>query len=337
MSISNKITYKDAGVDIEAGDQFVERIKEKVRSTYGPRVMSGVGGFAALYKMHGGKLLATGTDGVGTKVKLAQALNKHDTVGVDLVAMCVNDIICTGATPLFFLDYLATGKLDLAVSEAIIAGIVDGCKQSECALIGGETAEMPGVYADGVYDLAGFAVGEVDEKAVFDGSKVKQGDTLIALASSGIHSNGFSLVRRLVKEHERGLMEACLTPTRIYWPVVKEIMPLVNGMAHITGGGLGNIPRMNEKFDYVLDVLPKVDEIPHVFGEMINRSGLDGKELYETFNMGMGFVVATSEPDKVIAALKNLGQTHWKIGHVATAEGVGNMAIVRAGGQQFEC
>jgi phosphoribosylformylglycinamidine cyclo-ligase len=328
MTTTNKITYKDAGVDIEAGDAFVERIKDKVRSTYGPRVMSGVGGFAALYKMHGGKLLATGTDGVGTKVKLAQALKKHDTVGIDLVAMCVNDIICTGATPLYFLDYLATGKLDLAVSEAIIAGIVEGCKQSECSLIGGETAEMPGVYADGVYDLAGFAVGEVDEAKVFDGAKVKEGDTLIALASSGIHSNGFSLVRRLVKENERVLMEQALTPTRIYWNVVKEIMSLLSGMAHITGGGLSNIPRMNEKFDYVLELLPKLDDIPPVFGEMVKRSGLEGKELYETFNMGMGFVVATSAPDKVTAALSKLGQKYWKVGHVV--KGQGN-TLVRTG------
>jgi phosphoribosylformylglycinamidine cyclo-ligase len=327
-----KITYKDAGVDIERGDEFVERIKAKVRSTYGPRVMSGVGGFAALYKMHGNKLLATGTDGVGTKVKLAQALNKHDTVGIDLVAMCVNDIICTGAKPLFFLDYLATGKLDLGVSEAIIDGIVEGCKQSEASLIGGETAEMPGVYADGVYDLAGFAVGEVEETALIDGSKVKEGDTLIALASSGIHSNGYSLVRRLVKENEKQLMADCLTPTRIYWPVVKEIMPLVNGMAHITGGGLGNVPRMNDKFDYVLEYLPKLDEIPHVFGEMVKRSGLEGKELYETFNMGMGFVIATGEPEKLMAKLQ--GQTFWKVGHVV--KGRGN-AVVKTKEQQFEC
>jgi phosphoribosylformylglycinamidine cyclo-ligase len=334
MTISNKITYKDAGVDIERGDEFVERIKGKVRSTYGPRVMSGVGGFAALYKMHGGKLLATGTDGVGTKVKLAQALNRHDTVGIDLVAMCVNDIICTGAKPLFFLDYLATGKLDLGTAEAIIDGIVEGCKQSEASLIGGETAEMPGVYADGVYDLAGFAAGEVDESALIDGGKVKEGDTLFALASSGIHSNGFSLVRRLVAAHEKDLLGACLTPTRIYWSVVKEILPLINGMAHITGGGLGNIPRMNGAFDYMLEYLPKLNEIPHVFGEMTNRSGLDGKELYETFNMGMGFVIATAEPNKLSTTLTELGQTYWKVGHVV--KGIGN-AVVRAGEQSFEC
>jgi len=334
MTIPNKITYKDAGVDIERGDEFVERIKAKVRSTYSDRVMSGVGGFAALYKMHGGKLLATGTDGVGTKVKLAQVLNKHDTVGIDLVAMCVNDIICTGATPMFFLDYLATGKLELEVAESIIDGIVEGCKQAEASLVGGETAEMPGLYGEGEYDLAGFAVGEVDEAALIDGQKIKEGDAIFALASAGFHSNGYSLVRKMVKEHETKLMQDCLTPTRIYWKTVKDILPLANGMAHITGGGLGNVPRMNGAFDYVLEYLPKLDEIPSVFGEMVNRCGLDGKELYETFNMGMGFMIATSEPENLAARLSALGEKFWKVGHVV--KGQGN-TVVRAGGQSFEC
>ncbi len=334
MAQAKKVTYKDAGVDIERGDAFVERIKARVRSTYNNRVVSGVGGFAALYQMDGGKLLATGTDGCGTKVKIAQTLNKHDTIGIDLVAMCVNDVICTGAKPLFFLDYLATGKLDLKVSEDIIKGIVEGCKQSEAALIGGETAEMPGLYDADEYDLAGFCVGEVEAKALIDGGTIKEGDTLIALPSSGVHSNGYSLVRKLIPETERKLLLEALTATRIYWPVVKEVLPLVKGMAHITGGGLSNIPRMNGAFDYVIEELPGLDDVPNIFGELVKRSGLDGKDLYETFNMGIGFVFATAEPAKLAKKLTALKQPYWMIGHVekGTAK-----CIVRSNKQQFEC
>jgi phosphoribosylformylglycinamidine cyclo-ligase len=303
-----------------------------VRSTYGDRVVSGVGGFAALYKITDDKLLATGTDGCGTKVKVAQQLNRHDTIGIDLVAMCVNDIICTGAKPLFFLDYLATGKLELHVAEDIIKGVVEGCRQSECALIGGETAEMPGLYDAGEYDLAGFAVGEVLNKDIVDGSRLAEGDTLIALPSSGVHSNGYSLVRKLVKDNERGLLEQALTPTRIYWPVVKEVLPLVRGMAHITGGGISNIPRMNGAFDYLIDALPGLDDIPPIFSELVKRSGLEGKDLYETFNMGIGFVFATGEPDRLGARLKELGQPFWTIGR--TVRGAGN-AVVTARGMNF--
>ncbi len=332
MTVKKKITYADAGVDVERGDAFVENIKKRVKSTYGDRVVSGVGGFAALYKMAGGKLLATGTDGVGTKVMLAQKLGKHDTIGIDLVAMCVNDVICTGARPLFFLDYLATGKLELNVADEIIKGVVDGCLQSEAALIGGETAEMPGLYKPGEYDLAGFAVGEVDEKSVLDGKNIKEGDALIALASSGLHSNGFSLVRKLLKDGEETLMAECLTPTRIYWKSVKDLFPLIKGMAHITGGGLANIPRMNENFDYALDVLPDLGEIPGVFGEMVQRSGLDGPELYQTFNMGIGLVLATEKPDDLIRALKKTGERFWTIGRIVRGQG---RVLVKTGKQAF--
>ena len=321
MTAKNKITYADAGVDIERGDEFVERIKARVRSTYGERVVSGVGGFAALYKIGGGKLLAAGTDGVGTKVRLAQMLDRHDTIGIDLVAMCVNDVICTGARPLFFLDYIATGRLDLRVAEDIIHGVVEGCLQSGAALIGGETAEMPGLYRDGEYDLAGFAVGEVDEKSVLDGHRVRDGDTLIALPSSGIHSNGFSLVRKLVKESERQLMAECLTPTRIYCKAVRDQAALINGMAHITGGGLANIPRMNDGFDYELDRLPGFGDIPGVFEQMARRSGLEGAELYQTFNMGLGLVIATAEPDALTQALTALGEPCRTIGRVIPGTG----------------
>jgi len=334
MAQTQKVTYKDAGVDIERGDEFVERIKARVRSTYGDRVVSGVGGFAALYKITEDKLLATGTDGCGTKVKIAQGLNKHDTIGIDLVAMCVNDIICTGATPLFFLDYLATGKLELQTAEDIIKGVVEGCKQSGCALIGGETAEMPGVYDAGEYDLAGFAVGEVFKKDLIDGSKVKEGDTLFALPSSGVHSNGYSLVRKLIKENETELLEEALTPTRIYWNVVKEIHSLVTGMANITGGGLENIPRINMAFDYAVDYLPSLDEIPPIFGELVKRSGLDGADLYRTFNMGVGFVLCTNQPEKLTAKLKGLKQPFWKIGHVTKGRG---MTVVKTKNHAFEC
>ena len=332
MTVAQKVTYKDSGVDIERGDEFVERIKSRVKSTYGDRVVSGIGGFAALYRMDGGKLLAAGTDGVGTKVKIAQLLDKHDTIGIDLVAMCVNDVICTGAKPLFFLDYIATGKLELHVAEEIIKGIVEGCKQSGAALIGGETAEMPGLYQKGEYDLAGFSVGEVEEKSLISGSTLQEGDTLIALPSSGIHSNGYSLVRKLVKETETKLLEECLTPTRIYWPAVKDIFHLLKGMAHITGGGLENIPRINEGFNYVIDNLPEINEIPAVFGEMVKRSGLSGAELYRTFNMGMGFVLATGEAEKVAAHLNKINQPFRKIGHVT--KGTGSV-IVRSGQHDF--
>lgn len=334
MTQAQKMSYRDAGVDIERGDEFVERIKARVQSTYGARVMSGVGGFAALYRMDGGKILAAGTDGVGTKVKIAQSLGMHNTIGIDLVAMCVNDVICTGAKPLFFLDYIATGKLDLAVTEAIIDGVVAGCLTSNMALIGGETAEMPGLYAAGEYDLAGFAVGEVDEDKLIDGRNIAMGDTLIALASSGIHSNGYSLVRKLVTENETALLQQCLTPTTIYWPVVKNVLPLVSGMAHITGGGLGNIPRMNMGFDYHLDALPGLDVIPSVFGEMAKRSGLEGRELYETFNMGIGFVMATKSPDELIAQLQQMGVIYYKIGTVINGNG---MVQVDMPHMRFEC
>lgn len=326
MTAQPKISYKDAGVDIETGDALVEKIKARVSSTYTDRVASGVGGFAALYKMPGGKLLAAGTDGVGTKVKIAQHLGIHDTIGIDLVAMCVNDVICTGAKPLFFLDYFATAKLDLVVADSVIKGIVEGCGQSEMALIGGETAEMPGVYQPNEYDLAGFAIGEVDEDKVLDGSKVKEGDTLVALPSSGIHSNGFSLVRKLIAPEEKELLKTALTPTRIYWQAVKKAAPFINGMAHITGGGLGNIPRMNGALDYLLDNLP--EPLP-IFVELAKRSNLDAKTLYETFNMGLGLVIATDKPDEL---KKALGEPCHVIGRVVKGKGD---AVVRCRGMEF--
>jgi phosphoribosylformylglycinamidine cyclo-ligase len=320
------ISYKDSGVDIEKGDALVDKIKEKVKSTYGSRVRAGVGGFACLYEITPGKLLAAGTDGVGTKLKIAQLLNKHNTIGIDLVAMCVNDVLCTGARPLFFMDYFATGKLELNVGDEIIEGIVEGCKQSDCALIGGETAEMPGMYPHGEYDLAGFAIGEVEEKDLIDGSKLMEGDTLIGIPSSGLHSNGFSLVRKLIKEDEKKLLETALTPTKIYWKLVEKLLKShpgkIKGMAHITGGGLTNIPRINEGFDYQLNFLPSFDEIPSVFGEMKKRSNLSSAELYTTFNMGIGLVIATNSPNEIMDSLKSLSEKAWVLGKVIKGKGL---------------
>ncbi|TDJ07236.1 MAG: phosphoribosylformylglycinamidine cyclo-ligase [Deltaproteobacteria bacterium] len=326
------MSYKDSGVDIEKGDALVEKIKNKVRGTYGPRVRAGVGGFACLYEISPGKLLAAGTDGVGTKLKIAQHLGIHDTIGIDLVAMCVNDILCTGAKTLFFMDYMATGSLDVGVGEQIISGVIEGCKQSAAALIGGETAEMPGMYQNGEYDLAGFAVGEVMEEDLVDGTKISVGDVLIGLPSTGVHSNGFSLVRKLIKNDETDLLKKALTPTKIYCQVVEKLMEnhgeAIKGMAHITGGGMTNISRMNKNFDYTLEALPKMDEIPEIFSVLKERSGLGDKELYTTFNMGVGLVIATSSPNELIDTLKGLGEKYYVLGKVQTGSGKVHLANV---------
>lgn len=318
------ITYKDAGVDRDKGDLFVQRIEKMVRSTYGKAVKSGVGGFASLYDIGSGRYLAAGTDGVGTKLMVAHRLGIHDTVGVDLVAMCVNDVVCTGARPLFFLDYIGCGKLELPVSEAIIKGIVDGCRQSGAALVGGETAEMPGMYDDGEYDLAGFSVGEVKKSQLLDGKKLKAGDALVGLASSGLHSNGFSLVRKLIREEETDWWKSALTPTRIY--VKNALAALANkklgvkAFAHITGSGFYNIPRMNPKFAYVIEALPPP---PPIFALLQERAGLDAQEMYSTFNMGVGFVIAceAKKADALVAFLNEKGERAQRIGHLAKGKG----------------
>lgn len=319
------VSYKDAGVDIEKADSLVEKIKTHVKSTYGEDVVSGVGGFACLYKIADDKLLAAGTDGVGTKLKIAQMLGIHDTIGIDLVAMCVNDILCTGARPLFFMDYLATGKLDVETSEDIIRGIVQGCRVSESALIGGETAEMPGMYQDGEYDLAGFAVGEVMTDNIMTGDSIKSGDTIIALASSGFHSNGYSLIRKLVDPNDREALMHCLTPTRIYWPIVKTLMEkdrkLIKAMAHITGGGLLNIARVNNEFDYRITNMPDIQDQPEAFQTVLKNTQIAKDELYRTFNMGVGFTLITDQPEKVTALLSAAGEKFWTIGQVEAGHG----------------
>lgn len=301
------LTYKDSGVDIEKGDALVESIKSKVKKTYGDRVESGVGGFACLYRT-GDRLLAAGTDGVGTKLKLAFECNHHNTVGIDLVAMCINDILCTGATPLFFMDYLATGKLDLEVSEAILDGVVEGCMQSECALIGGETAEMPGMYAAGEYDLAGFGVGEVFPDQILGGERIKAGATILGLASNGFHSNGYSLLRKILEGESVEFKKKFLRPTKIYWKEVKPLLKdgLISGMSHITGGGLFNIPRMNEAMDYHLHSSLEAWREQY-FDEdycwVQDKAKLDTTEMLKTFNCGIGLVLVTDHPNEVKAIL----------------------------------
>lgn len=314
------VNYKDSGVDVEKGDLFVEKIKSFIRPTYNKKVISGVGGFCALYEISKDKWLAAGTDGVGTKVKLAQDLNEHKSIGQDLVAMCVNDIICSGAEPSFFLDYLATGKLDLDIHSDLVEGIAKACGETECALIGGETAEMPGVYTDGVYDLAGFAIGELNPKDFISGKNIEKGNTLIGLYSSGFHSNGYSLVRKLIQPHETELKKQALTPTRLYWPLIKKILENqrenITGMAHITGGGFHNIPRMNEEMTYVIDKVPSSNEIPPVMAELVKRSQMNFADQYETFNMGIGFVLCVKDKNQISTFLQSLNEKYLEIGHI---------------------
>lgn len=329
------ISYKESGVDIEKGDLFVERISKLVKSTYNQDVHSGIGGFCALYANGTDRFLAASTDGVGTKIKLAIDLNIHHTIGIDLVAMCVNDLICSGARPLFFLDYFASSHLELAVSEKVIEGIVEGCKQSSMALIGGETAEMPGMYQKGDYDLAGFSIGEVHRNDLIDGKSLKDNDVLIGIPSTGFHSNGYSLVRKLIEKNnlDENFKKQLLTPTRIY---VKTIMSLLQsplkkhilGIANITGSGFLNIPRINSAFDYFVKPAPV---LPPGMSQLCELSGLDGLELHRTFNMGVGMAVATNAPESVMEYLKNQGEAPFILGEVK--KGTGKIFL---GGQDLE-
>jgi len=329
------LDYKAAGVDVEAGYKAVELMKKHVKRTYDSNVMGDLGSFGGFYSIADDKskepVLVAGTDGVGTKLKLAFALNKHDTIGIDCVAMCVNDIVCQGAKPLFFLDYLATGKLEPVQVEQIVAGIAEGCVQSGCALIGGETAEMPGFYGAGEYDLAGFAVGIVDRPKVINGNKIKAGDTLIGLASSGVHSNGFSLIRKLFGDtktelEKNNIGQMLLTPTRLY---VKTILSLIEkydikGVAHITGGGfIENIPRIFPKgIGGEVDVNSYPKSV--LFELITEKSRLSNDKLYNTFNMGIGMVlcVDSKDTDKVIASAEELGEKAYLIGKTVKGEGL---------------
>ena len=325
-------TYREAGVDIDAGDALVERIKPMARRTHRPGVLGGLGGFGGLFSLtQAGKyrdpVLVSGTDGVGTKLKLAFHLNRHDTVGIDLVAMCVNDIITTGAEPLFFLDYFATGRLDTDRAAAVIDGIARGCEQAGCALLGGETAELPGFYADGEYDLAGFAVGVVERDALIDGARIQAGDAVIGVASSGLHSNGYSLARRVLPyETEPAVADALLTPTRIYARAVAALRAQVDvrGLAHITGGGIpGNLPRVfPEGLGAVLDA---ASWTPHpLFARIAAEGPVEHDEMLQTFNMGLGLcaIVPPAEAERARAALVAAGEQAWIVGEVAPGEGV---------------
>jgi len=333
-------TYRQAGVNIESGNEFVRRITPLVRSTFRPEVLTDLGGFGGLFRFQADRyaepVLVSGTDGVGTKLKVAFLMDRHDTVGIDLVAMCVNDVVVSGAEPLFFLDYLATGKLAVPKAEAILRGIADGCRQAGCALIGGETAEMPSMYAEGEYDLAGFAVGVVDRSKIIDGKDIVPGDLLVGLASTGLHSNGYSLARRVLLEDggltvksrisdlDHPLGEVLLTPTRIY---AKQILALaadypIKGLAHITGGGLSeNLPR----------ILPKgcrarvhrgAWPVPPIFQVLRKMGKVDEEELYRVFNMGIGLalVVSANHVEKLIARAAELGDRGYRIGEIVASE-----------------
>ena len=352
--------YKQAGVDIEAGYEAVTRIKKHVDRTKIPGVLGGLGGFGGMFElashMQGitDPVTVSGTDSVGTKIMLAFAMDKHDTVGIDAVAMCVNDIITVGAKPLFFLDYIGCGKLDPAQAEAVVAGVCDGCVQAGCALIGGEMAEMPGVYKPGEYDLVGFSVGIADKASLITGENIKAGDVLIGLASSGVHSNGFSLIRKLIAdnglslaetypglnkpfsdvspsgspstEKEKTLGEVLLTPTRIYAKAVQALMAAVQvkGMAHITGGGfIENIPRILPD-GLGAKITRGAWDIPPIFEFLQNLGKIDEQEMYNMYNMGIGMVaaVAAEDADKAIAALAAQGEKAYVIGQVAPGSGV---------------
>lgn len=319
--------YKEAGVDITKADAFVERIKAMVPTTFNDQVVQGIGGFAAVYKLTDDRLLASCTDGVGTKLKLAQELNLHHGIGIDLVAMCVNDLLCVGARPLFFLDYMAFGKLNTRISEELIAGMVDGCRQSGMALIGGETAEMPGIYQAEEYDLAGFSVGEMAPRDLFQEDRMTAGDVLLGLPSSGFHSNGYSLLRRLVRDSETELKRELLTPTRIYVQLLtslrKQFPEALLGMSHITGGGIENVPRMSGRFDYDLRGWPGVDKVAPVFGKVLPRVDLPKEELYRTFNMGVGMVLLIKKASvpQVTAWLTEHGESHWMLGEIQAGQG----------------
>ena len=336
--MSNKITYKDAGVDVHRGYEAVAQMKEHVKTTFTKGVLTDIGSFGGAFSLAafaGMKepVLVSGTDGVGTKLKLAFDMNKHDTIGIDAVAMCVNDIICGGAEPLFFLDYIATGKIAPEHIASIVKGIADGCKESMCALVGGETAEMPGFYPDGEYDVAGFAVGIVDRADMIDGSSIKAGDVIIGLPSSGVHSNGYSLVRKLVEvagakleDYSEELGEtygqALLRPTKLYVKAVKaaKTAAKIKGIAHITGGGfIENVPRMLPAgVDAKINL--KSIEKPAVYKFLEKTSNLGVNELYNTFNMGIGMmmVVDAADSEKVVAVLKETGENAKVIGEIVS-------------------
>jgi phosphoribosylformylglycinamidine cyclo-ligase len=327
----SSLTYKDSGVDITKGNQLIEKIKPIAKSTLRPGVLAGLGGFGAMFEIpidrYKNPVLISGTDGVGTKLMVAEMLNKHDTIGIDLVAMCVNDLIVQGAEPLFFLDYYATGSLNEEVATSVISGIGEGCIQSGCALIGGETAEMPGMYNGEEYDLAGFCVGIVEKNQIIDGSKVSTGDQIIALGSSGPHSNGYSLIREVLEKSKpsSSQLNSLIEPTKIY---VKSILSLiqnlpVHAISHITGGGLlENIPRVLPKH-LAANLDQNSWELPQIFKWLQSKGNIDTMEMYRVLNCGVGMVVIVpkASSDEAINILKSCGENAWLIGEVIDSEG----------------
>ena len=341
MSKSFSDSYKAAGVDVTAGYKAVELMKEHVKKTFTPAVLTGLGGFGGLLELDltgiNKPVLVSGTDGVGTKLKMAFLMDKHDTVGIDCVAMCVNDIVCGGAAPMFFLDYIACGKNDPARIADIVSGITEGCRQSECALVGGETADMPGFYPVDEYDLAGFSVGIVDEEKIIDGKKLAKGDVLVGLASSGVHSNGFSLVRKVFDVENcdlktpmdelggKSLGETLLAPTRIYVKAVKALLKDgvdIHAISHITGGGFyENVPRMMTDG---LTAEIKLDSFPRlpIFSLIQKTGNIPERDMYNTFNMGIGMILAipAEQAEKALETLKAAGETAYQIGQVIEGE-----------------
>lgn len=331
------LSYRDAGVDIDAGNELVNVIKPIAARTRRPGVMTGLGGFGAMFEIPTDRfkqpVLVSGTDGVGTKLKLAMEVGKHDTIGIDLVAMCVNDLIVQGAEPLFFLDYYATGKLSIDTASAVVTGIGTGCEQAGCALIGGETAEMPGMYDGEDYDLAGFCVGAVEKSEIIDGSKVKEGDVIIGLAASGPHSNGYSLIRKIIEVSgaqlsdtfgDSTLGETLLEPTRIYIKPLLELIKQVDvhSLAHITGGGLlENLPRvLPEGSQAVIDTTSW--ERPAIFDWLQENGNVTHEEMHRTFNCGVGMtiIVDANDAEKTLASLRDNGETAWQIGSISSAD-----------------
>lgn len=339
--MKKKLTYKDSGVNIEEGYKSVSLYKQYCKSTFNNLVVNDLGSFAGMLKLPKGykePILVSGTDGVGTKIAIACNNKKYDTVGIDCVAMCVNDVLCHGAKPLFFLDYIACGKLNAKTAADLVKGVAEGCKQSGCALIGGETAEMPGFYKAGDYDLAGFSVGIVDKSKIINGKNIKAGDALIGIASSGFHSNGFSLVRKLFtnmneKFDSKPIWKTLLAPTKIY---VKPILKLldkyeIKGMAHITGGGfIENAPRMlkkNSKLQLVIDT--NSYPLPEIF-KLANKRGVDKTHMYNTFNMGIGFIICVNNKDvnKILKDLSLMKEKAWKIGNVKSSDGKNPIKLI---------
>lgn len=331
------MNYEQSGVNREKADLLVDKILRLTRSTQNSKVKSSIGGYASLFALDSKRWLAATTDGVGTKLKLGFELDEHKTIGIDLVAMSVNDLLCVGAEPLFFLDYLATSHLDSRRAYEVLQGIVEGCKQAGCALVGGETAEMPGLYSQGEYDLAGFAVGLVDKKDVLPQKNIRFGDILVGVRSSGFHSNGFSLLRKILEklqekgENVQSLKKMLLTPTRIY---CQDILPLlgtqaVKGIAHITGSGFLNVPRMSSQVSYRIE-LPPGSERPEVFQWLRSLELVDFKEQVQTFNMGIGLVlaVAPSKADSVLKKLNKKNNQAWIIGEVIRSSNGSQVEVI---------